>query len=84
MASSKNKKDKKPKSKKMKGNILEEIKDVYYKDLPDWLQKDLMEIHKIIVQGCHDEWQKNYYDDIRNSVLSCECRVTFSGHSPWR
>lgn len=68
MASSKNKKDKKPKSKKMKGNILEEIKDVYYKDLPDWLQKDLMEIHKIIVQGCHDEWQKNYYDDIRNSA----------------
>ena len=68
MASSKNKKDKKPKSKKMKGNILEEIKDVYYKDLPDWLQKDLMEIHKIIVQGCHDEWQKNFYDDIRNSA----------------
>lgn len=68
MASSKNKKDKKPKSKKMKGNILEEIKDVYYKDLPDWLQKDLMEIHKIIVQGCHDEWQKNYYDDIRDSA----------------
>ena len=68
MASSKNKKDKKPKSKKMKGNILEEIKDVYYKDLPDWLQKDLMEIHKIIVQGCHDEWQKSYYDDIRNSA----------------
>lgn len=68
MASSKNKKDRKPKSKKMKGNILEEIKDVYYKDLPDWLQKDLMEIHKIIVQGCHDEWQKNYYDDIRNSA----------------
>lgn len=68
MASSKNKKDKKPKSKKMKGNILEEIKDVYYKDLPDDLQKDLMEIHKIIVQGCHDEWQKSYYDDIRNSA----------------
>ena len=68
MASSKNKKDKKPKSRKMKGNILEEIKDVYYKDLPDDLQKDLMEIHKIIVQGCHDEWQKSYYDDIRNSA----------------
>ena len=68
MASSKNKKDKKPKSKKMKGNILEEIKDVYYKDLPESLQKDLMEIHKIIVQGCHDEWQKSYYDDIRNSA----------------
>ena len=68
MASSKNKKDKKPKSKKMKGNILEEIKDVYYKDLPGDLQKDLMEIHKIIVQGCHDEWQKSYYDDIRNSA----------------
>ena len=68
MASSKNKKDKKPKSRKMKGNILEEIKDVYYKDLPESLQKDLMEIHKIIVQGCHDEWQKSYYDDIRNSA----------------
>lgn len=68
MASSKNKKDKKPKSKKMKGNILEEIKDVYYKDLPNELQKDLMEIHKIIVQGCHDEWQKSYYDDIRDSA----------------
>ena len=67
MASSKERKGKKPRQKKMKGNILEQIKDVYFKDLPDWLQSDLMEIHKIIVQGCHDEWQKPFYDDLRKS-----------------
>lgn len=67
MASSKERKGKKPRQKKMKGNILEQIKDVYFKDLPDWLQSDLMEIHKIIVQGCHDEWQKPFYDDLRNN-----------------
>ena len=67
MASSKERKGKKPRQKKMKGNILEQIKDVYFKDLPDWLQSDLMEIHKIIVQGCHDEWQKSFYDDLRKS-----------------
>lgn len=67
MASSKERKGKKPRQKKMKGNILEQIKDVYFKDLPDWLQSDLMEIHKIIVQGCHDEWQKAFYDDLRKS-----------------
>ena len=67
MASSKERKGKKPRQKKMKGNILEQIKDVYFKDLPDWLQSDLMEIHKIIVQGCHDEWQKPFYDDLRKN-----------------
>lgn len=67
MASSKERKGKKPRQKKMKGNILEQIKDVYFKDLPDWLQSDLMEIHKIIVQGCHDEWQKPIYDDLRKN-----------------
>lgn len=67
MASSKERKGKKPRQKKMKGNILEQIKDVYFKDLPNWLQSDLMEIHKIIVQGCHDEWQKPFYDDLRKS-----------------
>lgn len=67
MASSKERKGKKPRQKKMKGNILEQIKDVYFKDLPDWLQSDLMKIHKIIVQGCHDEWQKPFYDDLRKN-----------------
>ena len=42
MASSKERKGKKPRQKKMKGNILEQIKDVYFKDLPDWLQSHLM------------------------------------------
>lgn len=67
MASSKKDKGSNSRERKPKSNITEQIKDIYYKDLPSELQKDLMEIHKMISAACHDEWQNHNYDDIRNS-----------------
>ena len=66
MATSK-KKSASSRSRKPTSNIKEQIKDLYFKDLPNDLQKTLMEVHKMIVAQCQATWKNKLYDDIRES-----------------
>lgn len=66
MATSKSKKQSSPRMKKPRSNIQEQVKDIYFSDLPNDLQRDLMEIHKMIVKQTNETWKDHNYDDIRN------------------
>ena len=45
----------------------ETVKDIYFKDLPSSIQKDLVEIHQMIVAQCQETWKNPNFSDIQNS-----------------